>query len=70
MDEEGKFWVAFWRTVAAGLIALSAVIASCTAHNTAAVKSMVAGGANPLDAKCAIEASRENTVCAVRAMKQ
>lgn len=70
MNEEGKFWVAVWRTVAAGLVGLSAVIASCTAHNTAAVRSMVDAGANPIDAKCALDQESRSPICVVRALKQ
>lgn len=74
MNEEGKFWVAIWRTIAAGMVGLAAVIAGCSAHNTAAMKSiaesMARGGANPIDIKCAIGRYREESVCAIRAMKQ
>jgi len=66
--DENQFWVNFWRTAAIALVAIVSVMAGCTANNTAAIKQMVADGANPIDAMCALNGSSNNLQCLARAI--
>ena len=66
--DENQFWVNFWRTAAIALVAIVSVIAGCTANNTVAIKQMVADGANPIDAMCALNGYSNNPQCLARAI--
>ena len=66
--DENQFWVNFWRTAAIALVAIVSVMAGCIANNTAAIKQMVADGANPIDAMCALNGSSNDPQCLARAI--
>ena len=68
--DKNQFWTNVWRTVAVGLVAVVTVIAGCTANNTAAIKQMVASGANPIDAMCALSWNPQNRQCHARALNK
>ena len=63
-----QFWTNVWRAVAIAVVSIVAVIAGCTAHNTAAIKDMVTNGANPIDAMCSINGTSTIPKCMVRAL--
>jgi hypothetical protein len=52
--EENQFWLNVWRTVAAAFAALVLTIGGCTANQNRLVAEMVAAGADPIKAHCAI----------------
>lgn len=66
--DENQFWVNLWRTAAIAMVAIVLVTAGCTANDTAAIKQMVADGANPIDAMCALNGSSNNPQCLARAI--
>ena len=66
--DENQFWTNVWRAGAIAVVSIVAVVAGCTAHNTAAIKDMVANGANPLDAMCSINGTSTTQQCMVRAL--
>lgn len=68
--DENQFWTNVWRTAAIGLVAVVSVVAGCTANNTAAIKQMVANGANPIDAMCALNGSATNPQCLARSLNK
>ena len=65
--DENQFWTNLWRTAAMALVAIVTVIAGCVSHNAIVLKAMVEGGANPLDAKCALDSSERSAPCLLRA---
>jgi hypothetical protein len=67
--EENKFWIAIWKTIVIGVCAFAALVSGCNGminyqDNTAIVE-MVAKGADPLDAQCAVK--EQNSSCFIRA---
>lgn len=65
MDSEGIFWVNVWRVVGIAVVCVASVGAGCQSYQTHAVKSMVANGADPLRAACAVASGADRQVCAV-----
>ena len=65
---ENQFWTNVWRAGAIAAVSIVAVVAGCTAHNTAAIKDMVNNGVNPIDAMCSINGTSTNQQCMVRAL--
>ena len=62
--EENELNLRVWKVAAAFVCAMTAIIASCSAHETRAIVEMTEKGANPLDASCAI--SPGDRKCIVR----
>lgn len=62
--EDNALWIAFWRLMAASIIACAAIIGGCSAHRTSAIQDMVNKGADPLDVKCALQSP--DNACAIR----
>lgn len=65
--DENQFWLAIWRTAAAGLCLLALVIAGCNANQSRVIEEMTRQGAHPLDAKCAI--APDERACLLRHQK-
>ena len=67
---ENEYWAKFWKIIGTTVCLLSIVIASCSnavnCKDNEAMVEMVAKGADPLDARCAIK-NTEGAVCSVRA---
>lgn len=63
--DEGEFWIALWRTVAAAVIAVVLITAGCSVHKQRVLEAMVEKGANPIDAKCSLSGS-EDRACILR----
>ena len=53
MDED-TFWLRLWQTIAATVVALVLSAAGCTAYESNLIANAIAGGADPIDARCGI----------------
>lgn len=52
--EDNKYWVIIWKLVAASFIILTITVGACTIHQQIKITELVAGGADPIKAQCAI----------------
>lgn len=67
MDQEQTFWLRIWQTISALAATGILTVGGCTVYETSKVAEMVAGGADPIAARCAIGAGGSVTgplVCA------
>jgi hypothetical protein len=66
---ENEFWIKFWKTLMAGLVAVIVSIGGCdtiqTNEKLSAIKEMTKNGAHPIDARCA--SSYVHGMCDIRA---
>lgn len=69
MNEE-QMWSSICRTVAIGIIGLSATIAGCTGYTHYQITQSLAAGADPLAVACAHGNDGSGTACAVLAAKR
>ena len=63
---ENQMYVAIWRSIAAALAVVAMTVTGCVVNDTRAIESIIANGANPIDARCALGNARPE-MCAVRA---
>lgn len=66
MNADGKFWAIVWGLVAMVALSVTSALYSTGRNTTEAMTEMVKAGANPLDAKCALEAKFTDW-CSLRA---
>lgn len=65
--EENTYWLRLFQTIAAAICILALTVAGCTARNRTALERMVAGGADPMRAACAIGSDERSGVCPILA---
>jgi len=68
MGSEGKFFVALWAFALAAVIALISGVTYYNVNNTNKITEMVKGGANPIEAACALR-GYDSSTCTLRAVK-
>ena len=66
MNHEGKFWCAIWAIVLLGIISIATVVTVDDVVTMQTIDNMVANGANPQEAACAIRQSEDNCLLAGR----
>lgn len=66
--DENQFWATCWKTGGAVVAMMVLTAGGCTMYRHAQVTAMVAAGADPIKAQCAVGPSN-TAVCAVAAMK-
>lgn len=54
MDNDQIFWLRIWQTISALTAVGILMMGGCTCYETAKVAEMVAGGADPIAARCAL----------------
>ena len=67
MDQEGTFWVNCWRVLGMTLVGIAACITGCQGYQNYTVTKMVAGGADPMRAACAVGKEGLREACAILA---
>ena len=65
-----EFWINIWKIAGAVAITVSGFGASCTGYSNHIISGMVARGANPIDAACAVNTKYAHDICAIRAAKE
>ena len=69
--DENQYWVTIWKTVAATFSVLVMTVGGCSVSQQHKIAELVAGGADPIKAQCAIYGvqSGNAAVCGVVAAK-
>lgn len=70
--DENQFWITIWKIVAAVVVTLILTVGGCTVNQQFKIAELVAGGADPLKAQCAIYGAGNTsnaTICGVMATK-
>jgi hypothetical protein len=67
MDDDSKFWLRIWQTITAGIVALAAVIGSCTMHSNYLTTQAIEKGSDPIKVSCALSSGPDRVICTLAA---
>ena len=67
--KDNTFWLRIFQTIAGFLAVIVMSIGGCTAYESKRIADAIAGGADPIDARCGISGTSISgtTICTVRA---
>lgn len=67
--EDNKLWALFWKCLAAAICVVCISVGGCVAYESTLVSGMVANGADPIAARCAMgtQDTSNKMLCAVKA---
>jgi hypothetical protein len=67
MNDENKFWLGIWALAAIVFIALISAVTSSGYNTRSTLQDMVAKGANPMVASCALDTDHDKGICTLLA---